>query len=100
MDSWRSVYLGTRELPQMLSGFELQAFFSFDASSSKSGVIGSMIPLGLATTRSFPFRDREPGGAPMAFQVRHTALRRPVWQLLALALSALRTEWEQNPRLA
>jgi hypothetical protein len=24
------VYLGARELPQVLSGFELQAFFSFD----------------------------------------------------------------------
>ena len=30
MDTWRAVYLGTRELPQALNGFELQAFFSFD----------------------------------------------------------------------
>jgi hypothetical protein len=30
MDTWRTIYLGTRELPQMLSGFELQAFFSVD----------------------------------------------------------------------
>ena len=30
MDTWRAIYLGRRELPQALSGFELQAFFSFD----------------------------------------------------------------------
>jgi hypothetical protein len=32
METWRSVYLGVRELPVTLSGFELQAFFTFDQS--------------------------------------------------------------------
>ena len=30
MDTWRTAYLGVRELPQAPSGFELQAFFTFD----------------------------------------------------------------------
>jgi hypothetical protein len=54
MDTWRSVFLGARELPHVLSGFELQAFFSFDraereaidARQSDPHRLGLALPIG------------------------------------------------------
>ena len=31
MDTWHATFLGIRELPRELTGFELQAFFTFSA---------------------------------------------------------------------
>ena len=50
MQGWRTTYLGMRELPRDISGFELQAFFTF--SQAERELIGARrgesLKLGLA----------------------------------------------------
>jgi len=55
MQGWQTTYLGMRELPRDISGFELQAFFTFSRSEREliSARRGDALKLGLALHMGF-----------------------------------------------